>query len=186
MPGMTPLGIVYPCGDDTIDPDVFAQYASTTQDALTATDVIALKVTRPPAAQVSRFSAVQSIAAGVSTAVSWTTEYYDTDGLFTLASPTILTVQSAGTYMVSNKLTEVSNPTTGTSLRQAILLNGVERGFNKSDGLTGAYGYAAPQWVSAFLINLVAGDQVSVNILFTGTGNMGIWAHTSITRLSTT
>lgn len=181
---MTSLGIVYPCGGETIDPGVFEEYADTTQDALAATDAIALQVTRPPAAQVARFFFSQSIAAGVSTAISWNTERYDTGGLFTLASPTVLTVQSAGTYMVSNWLTEVSNPTTGTSLRQAILVNGSERAFNKSDALTGSFGYSGEQWVSALLINLVVGDQISVNVLFTGTGNMGIWASTAITKLS--
>jgi hypothetical protein len=65
--------------------------------------------TVPPMAQATR-TAVQSIANNTTSFVSFTTESFDTDGMFT-ATDTKITVQTAGVYLVTGFMTYASNGT---------------------------------------------------------------------------
>jgi hypothetical protein len=72
-----------------------------------ATDVNNLIV--PPACRAVR-ATLQTIATGTDTFVTWPTESYDTDGMFTAGSDTI-TIQTAGLYIVTCSITFVVNAT---------------------------------------------------------------------------
>jgi len=182
----TPLGIVYPCSGATIDCDDLAAYAQSTQDAISNTQALITSVLRPPAVWVRRpFGGGQVIAPGVTTVMSYTEEMYDTAGMFSLGSPTLLVVRQAGTYLVNCQTQRTSSPATLTSSRAAILLNGVEQAYQKADGGTSAFNTNDPQYVSAMLASLVVGDQITTTCLFTGTGNMGMAHIVSATRIST-
>lgn len=185
MPGSTPVyGITYPCSGDTIDPTVFADHAQSTQDALNQASLLEDQLLRPPAALVTQPSGAQTITAGVTTVVTYTTVTYDTAGMFNIASPTILTIGQPGTYLANFQLERETLPGSQTSFRAAILLNGVEVAYLKSDESTGAFDPDTPMWVSALMPSLVAGNTVSTNALYTGTTTMTISALLSLTRVS--
>jgi hypothetical protein len=185
MPGTTPeMGIVYPCEGENIDPGVFATYADTTQAAISEVEALEASLLRPPAVFVRRASAFQSIAAGASTSASFEGEGYDTDNMFTLVSPAQITVQSAGTYVASYNFQLGSQPTTLTSTRLSIQVNGVEFAYEKSDEGTGAFNSDDGMWISALLPSLLVGDVITFVILFTGTGNLGTIGIATVTRMS--
>jgi hypothetical protein len=185
MPGTTPeMGIVYPCSGETIGLDAITTYANTTQDAITEVQALQSALLRPPAAFVRRAAVPQSVGVGVSTAATFEAEGYDTDGLFNLAAPGQFTVRSAGTYMANYNFQLVAQPTTLTSMRVSIQVNGVEFAYEKSDEGTGAFNSDDGIWISALLPSLVVGDVVTFVILFTGSGNLTTIGIATIVRMS--
>lgn len=183
MPGMTPLGIVYPCSGDTINPAVFQTYAETTQDALDATQALIDSATQPPTVLVQT-SPAQSIAAGVTATMGYQALTYDTAGMWNAGTPTLITIQSNGTYLVNLWSSRAGVPTTETSARAAILLNGTEQAFHKSDDGTASFSASSNFMVSAVLPSLVVGDQITSTFLFTGTGNILMRHLISVTKIS--
>lgn len=181
----TPLGIDYPCGGETIDCDTLADYANSTQAAINDTQITASTVSRPPAAFVRR-STAQTTAPGVTATISFNQAMYDTDSMFSLGAPTLVTVNSAGTYLVNLTGSVFSFSTTLTSLRWAIALNGVEVAYYKSDAGTASIGANTPMYVSQLLVSLAAGSTISATTLFTGTGSLGVVSSMAVTRVSTT
>ncbi len=184
MPAETPLGIVYPCAVDTIDCSVFADFANSVQEAISETEAIVADALRPPAVLV-RHSTSQTIPVGVSTALSYAQEMYDTAAMFDLGSPTLFTVTQPGSYLVSLIADWGSFAGTFTSSRGAILRNGVEVAFQKADSGTVAGTASDPQYVTALLAGMAAGEQISSTVLFTGTVTANVFATFSATRVST-
>lgn len=184
MPASTPLGIVYPCGGDTIDCDVFADYTNSAQAAISATGALVADALGPPAVLVRQFTS-QTISAGVATLLAYQIEGYDTSGMFTLAAPTVFTVTQPGTYLVNLIADWGSFAGTFTSARAAILRNGVEMAFLKSDAGSVAGLANDPLYVTAMLAGMAAGEQISSNALFTGTVTANLFATFSATRIST-
>lgn len=184
MPASTPLGIIYPCGGDTIDCDVFAGYANSTQAALTDTDDLVADALGPPAVLVRQFLS-QTIPVGVATPLAYALEGYDTSDMFTLAAPTIFTVTQPGTYLVNLIADWGSFAGTFTSARAAILRNGVEYAFLKSDAGTVAGTANDPLFVTTMLAGMTAGEQISSSVLYTGTLTATVFATFSATRIST-
>lgn len=185
MPGSTPVyGIAYPCSGDTINPTLFQDYAESVQDALTEVSNLADQLLNPPAVLVRQIGGGQSIAAGVTTVATYTVITYDTAAMFNLATPTTVTITQPGTYVANYRLRLFAFPTTLNSFRGAILVNGVEVAYNKSDESTGAFNVDTPMWISAMLPSLVAGDTITTNALFVGTGNMQIEPYLAVTRFS--
>lgn len=186
MPASTPVyGITYPCSGDTIDPTIFATHAISIQAALAQVSALETQLLEPPAALVRQNLGTQSIAAGVTTVATYDFVVYDTAAMFNSGTPTLLTITQPGTYVANFQLRMFSAPTTLTSFRAALRLNGAEVSYVKSDDSTVAFGVDTPMWTSALLPFLVAGDTISTTALFTGTGNMPIATLLSLTRLST-
>lgn len=187
MPASTPLGIVYPCSGENIDCTTFGDYADSVQAAITNTQSGVNDALHPPSVWVRRTVGTGGtvVAPGVTTTITYAEVMYDTAGMFTLASPSIITITRFGTYLVSCG-TQRTNPTpaTLTSSRAAILVNGQERAYQKSDAGTSSFAANDPQYLTALLPGLFIGDQITTTCLFTGTGNMGM-AHTvSVLRVS--
>lgn len=188
MPGMTSLGIVYPCGGDTIDTGVFADYAESTQTALTATQALVDDALQPPMVWARTDSAGQVVAAGATTVMTYAqaTLMYDTAAMYNAGTPTLITIPEAGTYLANCWVTLSGSATTETSHRAAILVNGVEFAFHKQDVGTFAGGTSAPLpfFVSAMLPSLAAGAQITTTHLFTGTGNATLQHSLAVTKIS--
>ena len=186
MPGSTPLGIIYPCGYDTIDPAALATYAETTQQALDAAQAVVDEALNPPAVYTATDFTGFSIAAGVTTAIPYAAARtpYDATAMFNSATPTLLTITVGGTYLVNLVWTRTSAPGGQTSSRVAILLNGSERAAMKQDMGTAAFIQGTQWYCSALLPGLVPGDQITTTHLFTGAGNMGVRHAVDVTRIS--
>lgn len=184
MPDTTSLGIVYPCSGEQISLAALQNYATTTQAALAATDVIVNAALNPPYALVRRAVTAQLVPAGATTTVSFDVEVVDTAGEFTLASPTQLVVPSNGSYLASVQVQMVGQPTTLTSYRGAILINGAEVAYRKSDQKASAFGPTALFFIASFVPALVAGDIYTTTQLFTGTGNLSANSMMSLTKVS--
>lgn len=184
MPASTPLGIVHPCGADTIDCDVFADYATSAQAAVAETEAAINEALRPPSVLV-RQSASQTIPAGVATALSYQQEMYNTAAMFTTGAPTLLTITQAGTYLVNLIADWGSFAGTFTSARAAILRGGTEVAFHKSDAGTVAGTVGEPLYVTALLAGMAVGEQISSTGLFTGTVTANVFSTFSATRIST-
>jgi hypothetical protein len=66
----------------------------------------------PPHCYVSRVSSVQSLATGGSgTAISFDTEVYDTDLMYSSGSPTRITIVTPGIYLLTGQIHFASNST---------------------------------------------------------------------------
>lgn len=184
MPGMTSLGITYPCSGETIDPAVFQTYAETTQDAIDATQALVTLAFEPPTVLVGTASPFQVVAAGATTTIAYQNVTYDTAGMYNAGTPTLITVQSNGTYLANLWYSRISPATTETSTRAAILVNGAEVAYAKSDDGTGTFSAATNFMVSAVIPSLIIGDQITTTFLFTGTGNMTVRHNVSVTKIS--
>lgn len=185
MPATTPTGITYPCSGDTIDPDVFATYATTTQDALNSVQAQVDQALRPPAVSVRTDSPGQTIAAGVTTTMAYQMIMYDTAAMFSASAPTVITVPEDGTYLAHAWFSRSSPPTTELAYRVAILVGGVERAFQKLDGGgSGSFTAVQPFFVSALLPSLTAGNQITSTSLLVGTGSAVVRTALMVTKVS--
>lgn len=164
----TSLGITFPCTGLVSLVD-FSSQATTTEAALVATNALT------PALLNRDFVRAQginpNIAVNVSTTVSWATPSAtnNPNGMFNAGSPTLFTLQSSGSFLVSVHVGHLTFATTHTSQRGAVLLGGVEQIWAKmpQDG-TGADGGGF--WVCGHLISATAGQQITCTYLWTGTG----------------
>jgi hypothetical protein len=164
----TSLGISYPCLTPVVNPDDFAAYALSVDTALSGT--FAQTVPLLHRDFVSTFSQAPTVAVNVSTTLQWVTPaaINNPNGMFNAGAPTLFTLQSAGSYLVTVKVSTLGSITTGTSLRGAVLLSGVEQIWAKwpSDGSTSQAQFN----ISGHLVGATAGQTVTVNLLWTGTG----------------
>lgn len=164
----TSLGIEFPCETDVVDPSDFAAYALSVESALSATFAQAVPLLRRD--YVSTFAQAPAAAVNVTVTASWTTPpaINNPNGMFNPASPTLFTLQSSGSYLVTLKVASLQSITTGTSLRGAVLLNGVEQIWAKwpSDGTAQLPLFT----ISGHLVSATAGQTVTATMLWTGTG----------------
>lgn len=178
----TSTGITYPCSGDNISCEDLKTYATTLQAAINDTQELVTEALSPPRVLTTRRgTSPQLVAAGASTLFSFTAEQYDTAAMWDITVPTAVIIPSRGTYLASLQASVFNFPTTYTSLRLAILLNGVEIAYGKHDEEASS-GF----FVSAMPISLVAANQLTASVLFTGTGNATFTAQFSVIRISTT
>lgn len=97
-----------------------------------------------------------------SAAVSWSSSSFDTDSMFAVGTPTYVTINTAGLYLVSAFLWGQAAATL-TRVTGNILKNGSVYAQQESQGST----TNALSTVSA-LMNLVVGDQIGASMSFTG------------------
>lgn len=164
----TSLGIDFPCETDTIAVTDFSSYALSVEAALVPTFAQTIPLLRRDF--VTTFAQAPSAAVNVTVTASWNTPpaANNPNGMFNPASPTLFTLQSAGSYLVTLKVGSLQTITTGTSLRGAVLLNGVEQFWAKwpSDGTP-----VLPLFnISGHLVAATAGQTVTATMLWTGTG----------------
>jgi hypothetical protein len=183
MPGSTDVfGIPFPCLGDAINSDQFASYAMGVEGALNTVWADANSALKPPAVSVFQ-SGTQNVATGVTTALAYNQVNYDRGGFFTLATPTILTIPSNGSYFLAST-SSVNLTGNVTSVRWAFLRNGAEVAYWESQS-TGALTPAPSETVNVLLPALVAGDQITMNVLYTGTQpTLAFFGRVNVTRLA--
>lgn len=183
MPGSTNIfAIPFPCVGDAINSDQFASYSLGVEAALGTVWTDANNALQPPAVSVFN-SAGQVIATGVTTAIAENSVNYDRGGFFNLAAPTILTIPSSGSYFLASTST-VNLTGNVTSVRWAFLRNGAEVAYWESQN-TGAIIPVAALTLNVFLPALVAGDQITLNALYTGTQpTLSFFGRVNVTRLA--
>lgn len=160
--------ITVPCMGEPITVASFSTFALGVEATLSPISALVTKALLRPAAVIS--STGVAYTAGVFLTPSYATEILDTDNMFTLAAPTILTIQTAGTYLAT--LNSSSNlAATNTSHRAEILVNGVVMSFTKSG--SGITGNQPPNPLSQQILlpTLSVGDTISTRILISGVGN---------------
>jgi hypothetical protein len=168
MPASTPVyGITYPCGGDTIDPAVLAVFANSIDAALAQGAAELAQVTGRPNAQVARSLPAQAVILNTITTITYVDEVYDNDAMADLATNNDrLTVRTDGGYFIQGRVT-AGSATTMTSVAVILTVNGIERGRSKTRPLsTEAFGDVS----LSMPMNLVVGDIVRMQTLWTGTG----------------
>lgn len=175
------FGITAPCLGETITLAALQGHVMTTDAALVAVNATALKARVRPAATVSGQA---NYTVGVSVIPPYVTEVVDTDNMFSFGTPTVLTVNTAGSYLI-NVLASTNLTSTNTSHRCEILINGnpiasMEQGL----GVAGLNGPANPMQLQALAPLLVAADTISVRITVQGVGNATTFPTLSATLIS--
>ena len=174
MPGQTPiLGIRYPLLGETIDPAAFANFANDVNSAVAANQTLASDAFNRKMCLIPALIP-QSFTVNVETSITFTNTslaqrpFRDNDNMFNAGSPTQLTINTAGIYMIISRDMAVNAFTTMVSIRNAIFRNGVlvfaERR-NEQDGSTSSM----LETIEA-LVRCEAGDIITNRILWNGTG----------------
>lgn len=168
MPTTAPYGIFYPCLLPTISTSDFYQQATTTETALSTVNSVIPALLQREYVAASGINPNQAV--NVTGTVSWTTPpaTNNPNGMFSSGTPTVFTVQTSGSFLVDLHVANFTFPTTLTSLRASILLAGVEQVWGKMGGpsSTGSIQF----FTSGLIVSAVAGQQITVNFLWTGTG----------------
>ena len=168
MPYSSPtFGITAPCIGDPITVPVLQGHVTTTEAALQVVTATGTKARLRPYAVVSGSSAY---TVGVPVIPPFSNEILDTDNMWNVGSPTVLTINTAGTYVVSFQCsTNMIN--TNTSHKGEILLNGNPIATTKTG--TGTAGNQPPNPITLEILAplLVPGDTLSVRVTITGVGN---------------
>jgi hypothetical protein len=165
MAGTTPVfGLPYPHMSDPIDPAAFAALASAIEAVLAGTQQLLDLRLRPPTVAL-QISSVAVIAPATPTTLSFGSEFYDSHGMW--SSGTNVTVQLTGIYHVGFTDAVMAGFATHTSTEFIIRVNGVntltERRFAS---------LASSENLSfGGLLILNAGDVITVQCQFSGTGN---------------
>jgi hypothetical protein len=138
--------------------------------------------TRVPTAKVTR-STNQTISNSTNTLISFSAEAWDTDDLWTVGSPTRLTIQTGGYYALTAGTLWASDPT-GRRLTE-ILLNGSTVLTRSEDPPhSGTSGNAQ---IVATIASLSAGDYVELRVFQSSGGSLDIVAtlapHLEVTLL---
>lgn len=170
MPGSTPVyGITYPCGGETIDPDVLRTFSSSLNNALLQNRYELAEAANRPNAQI-RYAiggTAPTAAVNVVTTVTYAAELYDNDNMADIAiNNDRLTIQTGGVYFVSTTFS-LSNVTTLTGCTIIITVNGIEVGRWKNRVVTGG---TFTECLLTMPVDLFPGDIVRTQVLWTGTG----------------
>lgn len=180
MPGVTPVyGITYPCGGETINPDVLSTFAQTLDAALLRGAADLAEATTRPNAQIRYLigGTQQTIAVNVVTNVTYAAELYDNDNMADVAvNNDRLTCQTGGVYAVSSTFS-FSNVTTLTGLSLILTVNGAEVGRWKTRVVVGG---TFGECTLAIPVDLFPGDIVRTQLLWTGTGGPGTVSNNSM------
>jgi hypothetical protein len=168
MPTTTTFAIPYPCETDLITSASMAAYANGVEAALVTTDAAGTKARLRPAAVAK--SSLQSYVAGTPLVMSYSLVAANIDNMFSLAAPTVFTVNTAGSYLVT-AIAIANIATTNTSFRCEILLNGAVVSTGKSGPGIAAAQPPNPMFAQVFLPQLLVGNTLSSRITVTGVGN---------------
>lgn len=173
--------ITYPCVADDITLTSFATYAADVEAALVEVNAEATKALVRPAAIVDQ-TAGTAYTAGVSVVPSFNTEILDTDNMFTLAAPTILTVNTAGTYLINFECS-TNMISTNTAHRGEILINGSPVASTETG--PGGAGQQPPNPIAvSMLVQLAVGNTISVRVTIQGVGNNSTFPRLDATLVS--
>lgn len=177
-----PFGISVPCIGDIIDPTVFGTFAASVESAIAAVDLVGVKALRRPGVLVASTTGTPFVT-GVPVVAGFNQEIFDTDNMWTLVAPTLLTIQTAGSYLVT--AVDSSNLiNTDTSLKTEILLNGNPISTSKTGSGVAGVGAPSPAMVEAFAPQLIVGDQLSLRVTVTGVGNNSTFPQFGATLIS--
>lgn len=177
MPGTTThFGIRYPCGGDTIDPTVFANFATDVETALTTVATAADAATTRPAFSVTTAAAGVAVAPGVPTALTITTTDWN-DG-FTVGA-TSVTVNNAGVYLVSAEFLPQNTTTTVTEWDGSVAYNGTAR-FTLKLGKQGANTSTYPINASGLIV-CAAASTLSMIWTWNSVGSTTVFGRLSAT-----
>ncbi len=177
------FAIPFPCVQDDITLVSLQNFAQGIESAISTVNDLATLALQPPMVWLGRV-ATQNIAAGATSTVSFDTEVFDRGAMFTIGSPTLITLPNTGSYSASLRLIRDAGTGNVFSFRGAILLAGAEIAYNKDESVT-SNSNAGTLTVVAF-IQATAGQTVTATTIFTGTGTMNIEANLQVTYLSTT
>lgn len=180
MPGMTPnFNIRYPCAGETIDPQVFEDFAEDVEAALVSVDAAA------DAALLRPRGALRTVPTGISTTVAVTTAmaYNVTDfadGVTVIAGG--FTIITPGVYMVDCEFSPITVVTTVTSFTGDITQNATVV-YRRKLGWAGVVDSAGPINISG-LVSCAAADTIQANWRWTGTGGpMFVYSRISISKI---
>lgn len=155
------------CETDPISLSEMAAFALQTEAGLSSVSSVIPGLLKRDYVQLSSFA--PSFTAGATGTFSYglasTTQ--NPNGMFNIATPTLVTLQSPGSYVAT---LWGSVPSVGglTSWRMAILLSGVEVGWNK---LIDFSGIGATFGVEATIVGASAGQTITTTGLATGAGS---------------
>jgi len=181
MPETTSLGITYPCLDELVTCASLVEFATDVENAIALTDALATKAVLRPAAVV-RYTTGTAFTVGVPVIPSFGQEFIDTNNMFSLASPTILTVNTAGTYLI-NFVSSSNMGGTNTSHKAEILVNGSPVSTIKAGN--GFAGNQPPNPITCTaLVKLAIGNTISVRVTITGVGNDNTFPRLDATLVS--
>jgi len=179
MPGFTPVfGIEYPCAGETIDPTVFATFATGVETALATVDTASAAALQRPRGAIRETA--QSIAVGAMTALVYTTTDFATGVTAAAGGFTILT---SGIYLVSLQAGSITPTTSVTSYAADFSLAGTvvyRRKLSKTTDLT------RPGSINVVgVVSATAGQAVTFRFGWTGAGvNLVVPSRATIRKIS--
>lgn len=164
------FGITVPCVTEGITVPALQEFSNDQEAAIATVDVQATKARVRPAVALSSFGTTTNYTAGVAVLQQFGTVGFDNDNMFSIATPTIFTIRTAGTWLITAQ-PRANMAGTNTSFKGEILVNGVLNTQGKD--ASGIAGVQPPNgWsVVALVPNMIVGDQVSLRITVTGVGN---------------
>lgn len=164
----TSLGITFPCSN-AISVSDFSSQALTTEAAIVA--VNALTPALVDRDYVEAQATTPNIAVNVNSTVTWNNPgaTSNPNGMFNAGAPTLFTLQSSGSFLVTMRVSHLTFATTHTSQRGAVLLGGVEQIWAKWP-LDGTGGDGSGFWMSGHIVSALVGQQITCTYLWTGTG----------------
>lgn len=163
------FAITVPCLTEGITVAALQEFSNDQEAAIATVDVQAAKARIRPAVALS-FGAATPYVAGVAVLQNFGVVGFDNDNMFNPATPTIFTIRTAGTWLITAQ-PRANMAGTNTSLKGEILVNGVLNTQGKD--ASGIAGVSPPNgWsVVALVPNMIVGDTVSLRITVTGVGN---------------
>lgn len=174
--------ITVPCLLDGITVSSFTTFANDVDAVLTATEVVGTRARVRPSATV-RNSSGTAYTAGVAVVPSFNLEIFDNDNMFTLAAPTVLTVNTGGTYLITLE-SSANMAAANTSHKAEILINGVSVAQSKGGSAITGNQPPNPLDVAILAPLLVATNTISCRITVTGVGNDSVFPLLSASLIS--
>lgn len=159
MPESTPIyGIPYPCPGETIDSDVFADFANAVDAAMTAVAATSVEALNRPNAKV-QLTASDALAAGVELQLTFDVEAWDNDGMANVPAVDALTIQTAGTYLVVGASTIATTGGTFTVAQIALKRNATTLYVRRDNSID----LSAVSLYLTGLIDCVPGDVITLH-----------------------
>jgi hypothetical protein len=179
MPGQTPiLGIRYPLIGETVDATSFANFANDVNSAVVTTQALATGAVNRKECLVPIVIG-QSVTVAVETTLTFTNietapafaPFRDNDNMFNPGSPTQITINTSGVYMVVSRDLCIDTFTTMISIRNLIYKNGIAQFGERRNEQNGST-TSMVETVQA-LLRCEVGDIITNRVLWNGTGGPG-------------
>jgi hypothetical protein len=184
MPSTDTFGIDYPCVQDTITLSSLAQFANDVDTAFSTVNTTATAALTPPSVRVAADQVGPTLTAGVNTTITWERELWDTANMWTVVSPTLITIPTTGTYLATARITRFSFAGNCTGYRGQILLAGTVLTASGDANVTS--GNLGSNITLAALVRATAGQTMTLTQLFTGTATANVGGYFEVTMVSTT